>query len=117
MIFTFMNGQSMSLSLHKFPPDIYYLLYGIIGIGVVHGVSRMIVAKSEALSRVFEFTGKRSYSLFFIHFLLVYVFAFNRRIVALPWPVLLLFLISGTYIVQSVIDAAYSRLRRVKLGS
>lgn len=75
----FLQGQEKTLVLteNKYPPNLYYLSYGIFVITLIyrlHGMVSKTAAYKKYLQNPFDFLSANSYSLFFIHFLFVKVF-------------------------------------------
>ena len=68
-----LSGHSLSLYDNKYPPNIYYILYGIFWIEVLYILAKRGVFQFFASKKLLHFLSKYSYSLFFIHFLILYI--------------------------------------------
>ncbi len=92
------QGKTLVLTENKYPPNLYYLSYGIFFTTVMYWVHRL-VSKNKLymayLQKPFDFLSTHSYSLFFIHFLFVKIFVdYGFHKIIGPWWffVVLLFL-------------------------
>ncbi len=69
-------GKSLVLTENKYPPNLYYLSYGIFFTTILYYSHRFLTRKklfATWLQKWFDFLSRHSYSLFFIHFLFVYL--------------------------------------------
>lgn len=85
-LFLFISSLLINLSLNKsiilfnnkYPPNIYYLSYGLTIIGVVSVFFDSIWKKIKIAKDFFYFLSKNSYPLFFIHWIVLYFFDINK---------------------------------------
>lgn len=69
-------GKSLVLTENKYPPNLYYLSYGIFFTTILYYFHRFLTAHNlfaHWLQKIFDFFSRHSYSLFFIHFIYVYL--------------------------------------------
>jgi fucose 4-O-acetylase-like acetyltransferase len=71
-----LNQQNHTLVFteNKYPPNIFYLSYGIICIVMQNLIHKKIYIEKTPLQKLFDFASKYSYPIFFIHFLYLYIF-------------------------------------------
>lgn len=65
------RGKDLVLTKHKYPPDALYLSYGIAVSCIFLIISRIKQLSSGILGRIFQFIGRRTYQLFFIHYIVL----------------------------------------------
>ena len=71
------QGKTLVLTENKYPPNLYYLSYGIFFTTVMYYIHRLCsgnIFYKKYLQLPFDFLSVNSYSLFFIHFLFVKIF-------------------------------------------
>ena len=64
-------GQSLMFSVHKYPPDLYYLSYGIILTSLMLLVISNRTFTFSPVTRFITFLSKRAYAIFFIHIIVL----------------------------------------------
>ena len=70
------SNHTLVFTENKYPPNFYYLSYGIVIITLLYYFHRFLTMKklfASWLQKWFDFLSRHSYSLFFIHFLYVYI--------------------------------------------
>ncbi len=67
-------GSSLTLIDNKYPPNMYYLSYGTFIMLLMYVFYRRYGSISGRIQECFNFLSKYSYSIFFIHFLILYYF-------------------------------------------
>lgn len=81
-IFFFFNvilplGMRHDLYFHKYPPNIYFVVYCIFTTPIAYFVTKIfadfVLSKSEIVSKTVQYISKNSYSIFFVHTLVLYV--------------------------------------------
>lgn len=87
LILFFIQSQithhSISQYDNKYPPNLFHLSYGILWISLLWGLAKKGVFKIAILTNLIQFLSKHSYSLYFIHFFILYYLIFY-------WPALIL---------------------------
>ena len=95
-------GQDKTLVFteNKYPPNIYYLAYGMFWITVLYVFHNLLSKFIKPMQPFFDFMSRYSYSLFFIHFfyLSVVIGTFNYK--AIPWWLLSIVLLIVSLITQ-----------------
>lgn len=72
-------GRSLTLIDNKYPPNLYYLSYGVFGSFLFLGLAVLPVFK-KGFSKAYLFISKVSYNLFFIHFIaLDFILKVNKQ--------------------------------------
>ena len=82
------SNHTLVFTENKYPPNFYYLSYGIALITFLYYLHRFLTRKrlfASWLQKVFDFLSKHSYSLFFIHFLFVYILKDLTNYRSLEW--------------------------------
>lgn len=65
------QGRQTTLTLHKYPPDMYYLSYGV-GLGsMLLLIEHILRPRLGALRNMFRWVSAYSYELFFAHYLVI----------------------------------------------
>lgn len=67
-------GRSTVFFDNKYPPNLFYLSYGIIWIAAVYLLQPVLLPMMNKLKRPILFLSSRSYTLFFIHTAVIYIF-------------------------------------------
>jgi peptidoglycan/LPS O-acetylase OafA/YrhL len=76
-------GNSFLLIGNKYPPDLYYLSYGMLAITLIYYLTKKGIF--DFLQKPISFLSFHSYPIFFIHLLLVIAFSEFMNIRLLPW--------------------------------
>lgn len=63
--------QDLTFYTNKYPPNLFYLLYGLLAVNIVYFLSLKGVFSYQWISRILHFSSRYSYPLFFIHYLLL----------------------------------------------
>ncbi|MDP4011307.1 MAG: acyltransferase [Candidatus Roizmanbacteria bacterium] len=69
-------GHSLVFTENKYPPNLYFLSYGVLSTTLLYYFHRFLTEHNlfaHWLQKIFNFFSRYSYSLFFIHFLFVYI--------------------------------------------
>lgn len=64
-------GRSITLIDNKYPPNLYYLSYNIGGSFLLASIAVLPFLQKKKIVALYEFISRTSYSLFFIHFILL----------------------------------------------
>lgn len=93
----------------KYPPNSYYLFYGLMLMNIFYLLFKKFTT-SLTVKNFFYFVSANSYSIFFIHYLLIYILVYFSLNKIVGLPVFFLLIITISLIVQSVINNLYKRL-------
>ncbi len=93
---------------NKYPPNIYFLSYGVAWIGVLLVLFQSI-KNQKRITDIFNFFSKYSYSLFFIHYLVIYLVSKTIPYTKLGWPFFFLLVLFSSVIVQLLLNIAYRK--------
>jgi peptidoglycan/LPS O-acetylase OafA/YrhL len=63
----------LTLTLHKYPPDLYYLLYGTGILSILLGLSKKWRNPDTLSTAIITFLSKNSYGMFFMHLIVLFV--------------------------------------------
>lgn len=73
--FIIVQGKNLTLTENKYPPNIFYIAYGIFFTSLFYSIHKYLLSKSsffiKNIQAIFDFMSKNSYSMFFIHFIFV----------------------------------------------
>lgn len=99
------RGGSIHLYNNEYPPNLYHLSYGW---AVLNLIFFILVKKniwSKSTERIIRFISVNSYALFFIHWLLIKVFAYYKYPWTYPWYSFFLAIIAMSLIVVFLLNA------------
>lgn len=71
MFYNYLNHKSFQLVDYKYPPGLYYLLYGLCISFLILAIGEATMLKYPFIKKASLFLSKNSYSLFFIHYILL----------------------------------------------
>lgn len=100
------SDKSLVLIQNKYPPNLYYISYGLACIGILYLFHHLLLIKNVTLQRFFNFVSMHSYSLFFIHFVYLYIIWDGFHIRSMPWVVFFIFLTTISLLTQMGINKA-----------
>lgn len=104
--------RALTLTLHKYPPDILYLSYSV-GMGVLLvSISMTANIYSTSLRRALEWVSKHSYSLFFLHYAFLTMLPLIKDTIGIPAQIL--FVLAGTTLAFLLIQTTGSLLGQTK---
>jgi peptidoglycan/LPS O-acetylase OafA/YrhL len=66
-------NHPLTLTLHKYPPDIYYFLYGIGINSILLGIVKVWKNPGKHLNSIITFVSKYSYGMFFLHLVILQI--------------------------------------------
>ncbi len=93
-------GSSMVFYNNKYPPNIYYLSYGLTMLSIIYLFLRQLSTRLNNFSR---FISINSYSLFFIHYLVIYIFDYLSLQNKISWPVFFVYVLIFSLVIQMFI--------------
>lgn len=107
------QGNTLVLTENKYPPNLYYLSYGIFFTAIIYKLHQS-ASKTPIVTKwiqpYFDFLSKHSYSLFFIHFLFVKLFVDFGWHKDIGWISFFVFLMGISTAVQLGINEGKKRL-------
>lgn len=107
------QSQTLVLTENKYPPNLYYLSYGIFFIALIYPLHSKIqntLFIKQWIQPYFDFLSKHSYSIFFIHFLFVKLFVDLNWHVKVGWITFFLLLMGISTVIQLGINAVLERV-------
>lgn len=103
--------QSLSFYNNKYPPNLYYLSYGLLTMGLLTMLLKKDVFPSVIKLFVF-FMSKYSYTIFFIHFLIIFIIVALELLKYFNWVSLFLVVTILTVIIQWLMNYFFSTLKK-----
>jgi hypothetical protein len=70
----YFRGASLTQIDNKYPPNLYHLSFGLVVTGALWWASQAGIFRPRYLSDFISFLSRNSYSIYFIHFVLLYIF-------------------------------------------
>lgn len=106
------NNAPITLTDNKYPPNIFYLSYGISLTLLFYKSYDKLGFINTFFNIFFGYLSKHSYSIFFIHFLVLYFFLDFTNYKKLEWWGLFTSVICITLLSQKLLDYLFSILKR-----
>lgn len=106
------RGDTLVLTENKYPPNIYYLSYGIFLMLILYVLYRRYGSSLTLLQKSCDFLSHHSYSIFFIHFLILEYFLDFTEYKKLEWWGLFGAVFGLTIVVQFLFNYFFSILKR-----
>lgn len=103
--------QSLSFYNNKYPPNMYYLSYGLVTISLLTQLLKRDVFTGVVRKFMF-FMSTYSYTIFFIHFLIIFTIAEFRLLKYFSWYSLFFFVTIITIALQWAINYFFSILKK-----
>ena len=98
------QGKTLVFTENKYPPNIYYLAYGMFWILVLYIFHNKLSKFIKPVQPFFDFMSRYSYSLFFIHFFFLSVITSTFSYKTIPWWLLSSVLLTISIATQAVIN-------------
>ena len=102
--FLLYSGDTLTLTENKYPPNIYYLSYGIFLMLLLYSIYKKYSSKIGFIQKYFDYFSTYSYSLFFIHFLILYYFLDFTEYEKMQWWGLFGIIIIISVVAQSILN-------------
>jgi surface polysaccharide O-acyltransferase-like enzyme len=96
-------GHNLSQYANKYPPTIYHISFGIFWIIVLWGLAKKNFFSVLRFDRLLHFLSVNSYSLYFIHVLVMYTIDW-LRVKPPTWPLFFLEIIVGSSLIQLALN-------------
>ncbi|OGH11732.1 MAG: hypothetical protein A3B38_03200 [Candidatus Levybacteria bacterium RIFCSPLOWO2_01_FULL_36_13] len=64
-------AKTQILYNHKYPPDLYYLLFGVSLTLVILLIAKLKIWQNQKIKNIYYFVSRNSYKIFFIHFIIL----------------------------------------------
>lgn len=107
-------GHSLQMYDNKYPPNIYFLVYGMMIIPFLLLLSYFHVFSWKPIEKFLAFLSKNSFTLFFIHFLFLYFFTKYGLQHVVSWYVFFGALLFLSVAAQFIFDESMKRLFKDK---
>lgn len=102
-------GMPLSIISNKYPPTLYYLTYGLTALMLISYADQTIVFTHSGMRNIWMFFSKYSYSLFFIHYFLLFLLDAFRVPRMMPPYIYVPFIVSTSVALQFTWNAITSR--------
>lgn len=82
-------SNSLNFYNHKYPPDFYYLFFGIALTSFSLLIAKLKIWQNKFIKPIYFFISNNSYQIFFIHFIILdFVLVLSKKIPAMNYPLL-----------------------------
>lgn len=105
--------HSLRMYDNKYPPNIYHLSYGIMGINLLYFFSEKGLFSFSPVRQFVHFFSLHSYSIFFVHILVIYALTMFFRF-HFNWITFFLSVLVITFLVQLLLNKGGSVLQKKK---
>ncbi|NTU74228.1 acyltransferase [Candidatus Roizmanbacteria bacterium] len=108
-------GHSLIQFDNKYPPNLYHLSYGLMWVVGTYLLLKKQLKILDLPAAAFNYLSKHSYSLYFVHYVIIYVFTVFFHYTNLTWITFFLEILAFTILTQLVIDGfnhLFSTLKR-----
>lgn len=92
-------GHNLSQFANKYPPTLYHLSFGIFWIMILYWLADKGFFNFLKFDRLLSFLSTNSYSLFFIHIIIIYLVLWTKTLPS-NWFIFFLEIIAGSIIIQ-----------------
>ncbi len=99
-------NDTLVLQFNKYPPNIYYLSYGLSMVLIFYLFFRSKYFNSLLLKKIFTFLSRYSYSLFFIQYLVIYYVSKLYEYSKWPWFIFFFVILVSSILIQKVLIVA-----------
>ncbi len=96
--------HNLVLQENKYPPNLYYLSWGIFWLSLFNLTYHQIIAKITPLIATLKFFSVHSYSLFFIHYFVLYAVARTQPYWQWPWYKFFLLILIISIVIQYLLN-------------
>jgi peptidoglycan/LPS O-acetylase OafA/YrhL len=108
-------GKSLNFYNHKYPPDLYYLLFGISLTCFSLVVARLKIWQNTAIKKIYFFISNNSYQIFFIHYIVLdAVLLLSKNNLLIKNPAIQFAIIFSASILLAIGINKFKRLIKVK---
>ncbi len=106
-LWTILYAHNLSLVMYnnKYPPNLYHLSYGIFFVFLLYLVGKQPFMSIPIIKKFFFFMSSQSYSIYFVHFLVIYVLTVFFRI-KFTWESFFLAVFLITIVIQLLLGKA-----------
>lgn len=104
--------HSLQFYDNKYPPNLYIISYGIGTIALLYNIAKRRAFSFPLLQKVLHFFSNKSYSLYFIHYSILYVLSFMIKQWHFNWVIFFLAVLSFSVFTQIMFDFVNSVVRQ-----
>lgn len=109
-----LEGKSLSFFDNKYPPNIYFLSYGILSIEMLFFASKRNLFSFYPLKKLLHFLSKYSYSIFFIHYLFLSMYTGLLKKFHFTWFTFFLLVFVSAILFQYLFNRSRKTLAAVR---
>lgn len=109
--FQIINNLNTGFIENKYPPNFYFLSYGIFSISLFYLFSKRL-SKSKLLTQVFSFFSIYAYPLYFIHYIILIALAPHLKILRLNWVTYFMVVLITSVIIQLGINHIITKISK-----
>lgn len=106
-------GHNLSQFSNKYPPTLYHLSYGIFSIIIIFWLSKKNIFSHLNFDKLLNFLSFNSYSLYFIHILLIYLLNW-LHLKGNNWFIFFIIIITGSSTIQLLINQFNKKMRSIQ---
>ena len=99
-----LNDHTLVLQYNKYPPNLYYLSYGVFWISFLYFLYQRLFSRFSLVNKCLGFFSQFSYEIFFIHFLIIYVISSSKYYKHLNYLTFSLVVFILTIIMQLILN-------------
>lgn len=110
----FSTFGKLELRIHKYPPDILFLLYGLLTIIIAIFVFQLPLFQKGPVSRFLQFMSLYSFELFFIHYIVIYLLQYWKVHQTLGPSLFFTTVVVLSVLIQAAINYVFSILKKEK---
>lgn len=98
--FQIMTNHSLVMYNNKYPPNLYHLSYGVFSIPLFYLIFKTHFLNFFPVRNLFIFLSKNSYTIYFIHYLVIYALTVLIKTLKFDWISFFIVVLVSTLIVQ-----------------
>src|SRR5690606_35114871 len=98
---------------NKYPPNLYYLSYGIAWIFGLYYLHQLLRINETVLQQFLNFISRNSYSLFFIHFLYLIILIDILQIRIKQWSIYFFLIFTVSLVTQAILNLVIPYFRSI----
>lgn len=99
-----LHSHSLTMYDNKYPPTIYFLSFGILSITLLYFLAQKRIFEIALIKQLFTFLSTNSYSLYFIHYVLLYLISGMFTQIHFNWITFFLTVICSSIAVQIMLN-------------
>ena len=106
--FQLITHRSTGFIENKYPPNFYFLAYGVFSISIIYLLSKQII-KNNFATRILTFFSVYSYPIYFIHYVILIALAKYIKVINFNWATFFLIVLLSTVVIQIGINHIHKK--------